>query len=173
MSHFSLFTSSCKILNTCVASKCRVSAKNAQKKLKTPQIWFSWGIYAICIPSGSWNLTWTLVPPLNTHVKFQKPRIFFCGLQLLLNKGYIYLSLFLYQAKHLHFNGRASFDKILVLLRKRIDYCLNFDYSMFQLAWNIIWRHNSRSNRDNSILKEVSERSLFCILYKTILRDFL
>ena len=37
-----LGTSSCKILNTCVASKCRFSAKNAQKRLKTPQIWIFW-----------------------------------------------------------------------------------------------------------------------------------
>ena len=39
------------------------------------------------------------------------------------------------------------------------------NYSMFQLVCNIIQWHNSRSNKDDLILKEASERLLFGILY--------
>ena len=38
-------------------------------------------------------------------------------------------------------------------------------YSMFQLVWNIKWRHNSRSNTDIQILKKTFHRWQFGILW--------
>ena len=40
---------------------------------------------------------------------------------------------------------------------EKVRWTMNM-YSMFQLVWNIIWRHNSRSNRDNLILKKALYR---------------
>ena len=65
---------------------------------------------------------------------------------------------------HRFFDGRYDHRRCLIQ-RQFFSGATKHLYSMFQLVWNIIRRHNSRKNRDNLIVKEVSERLLFGILY--------
>ena len=49
----------------------------------------------------------------------------------------------------------------------------NFLYSMFFFDCNITWRHKSKSNRDNWILKKVPKSWWWCILWYVTPRTFL
>ena len=46
-------------------------------------------------------------------------------------------------------------------------------YRMIHLVCNIWWRHNSKNNKDNQILKKVSERKMSGIFLWMIFKDFL